>query len=108
MDAMSAAGIDVPWKFVGDDQMRIANDIQRLGIPLMVKDAVAVTRSSDQPVFSSRFFYDRWHRIRTPPAGSDGTNVVPINTSRQQRETDEWIDRAMTRAQNRMNQQESS
>lgn len=107
MDAMSDAGINLPWKFVGDDQIRIANDISRLGIPLMVKDAVDVTRSSNQPVFSSRFFYDRWHRIRTPPPGSADANVVQINTSRQQREVDDWANRAMNRAQNRMNQESS-
>lgn len=66
MDAMSLAGINLPWKFIGDDMIRVLNDIKRLGIPLMVGDAVDAKTSAAKPPFSSRFFYDRWHTIHTP------------------------------------------
>ena len=66
MDAMSIAGINLPWKFLGDDMIRVLNDIRRLGTPLMVQDAVEAKASATKPPFSTRFFYDRWHSIRTP------------------------------------------
>lgn len=66
MDAMSLAGINLPWKFVGDDMIRVLNDVRRLGTPLMVQDAVDAKASATKPPFSTRFFYDRWHSIRTP------------------------------------------
>ncbi|MCX5584236.1 helix-turn-helix domain-containing protein [Streptomyces erythrochromogenes] len=111
MDEMSLAGINLPWKFLGDDMIRIHNDIKRLGIPLMVADAVDAKASANKPPFSSRFFYPRWHAIRTPAQPVTGGNVVALRGSvpagRQQQETDAQFDRAMARAQARM-QQESS
>lgn len=104
MDAMSLAGINLPWKFVGDDMIRVLNDIRRLGIPLMVGDAVDAKQGSDRPVFSSRFFYDRWHAIRTPAQPPAGGNVVALRNSalsRQQQASDDLFDRAMARAQAR-------
>lgn len=111
MDAMSLAGINLPWKFVGDDMIRIHNDIKRLGIPLMVSDAVDAKSSASKPPFVSRFFYPRWHAIRTPAQPVTGDNVIALRSSlpasRQQQQTDDLFDRAMARAQARM-QQESS
>lgn len=75
MDAMSLAGINLPWKFVGDDMIRVINDIRRLGIPLMVSDAVEAKARATEPPYSSRFFYDRWHSIRTP--AQPGPNQRP-------------------------------
>lgn len=72
MDAMSVAGINLPWKFVGDDMIRVLNDIKRLGIPLMVEDAAGAKASAAKPPFSTRFFYDRWHSIRTPAQPAPG------------------------------------
>lgn len=111
MDAMSLAGINLPWKFIGDDMIRIHNDIKRLGIPLMVSDAVDAKTSASKPPFVSRFFYPRWHAIRTPAQPVTGDNVIALRSntpaSRQQQQTDDLFDRAMARAQARM-QQESS
>jgi hypothetical protein len=110
MDAMSLAGINLPWKFLGDDMVRVINDIRRLGIPLMVGDAVDAKASANKPPFSSRFFYDRWHAIRTPAQPPVGGNVVALrNTapSRQQQEVDDWTARALARAEARMNQEGS-
>jgi hypothetical protein len=70
-DTMSAAGINVPWKFLGDDMIRLHNDIKRLGIPLMVEQAVNAASSATKPPFSSRWFYDGWHSMRTPAAAPD-------------------------------------
>ena len=110
MDAMSLASINLPWKFQGDDMVRIHNDIKRLGIPLMVSDAVDAKASANKPPFSSRFFYDRWHAIRTPAQPITGGNVVAIRSapvSRQQQEVDDWTERALARAEARMNQEGS-
>lgn len=86
MDALSAAGINVPWKFEGDDMVRIHNDIKRLGIPLMVNNAVKAEQGASKPPFSSRFFYPGWHQTRTPvPIGNgpaDGSNVVRMTATR--------------------------
>ncbi|MCX5431906.1 hypothetical protein OHU11_30100 [Streptomyces sp. NBC_00257] len=64
--AMGQAGMHVPWKFKGDDQIRLHNDIKRLGIPLMVEQARRGWQSARTPVVSSRFFYDSWHALPTP------------------------------------------
>lgn len=81
LDAFSLAGINLPWKFLGDDKIRIHNDIQRLGVPLMTEDALKAIEGSSKPIFSTRFFYDRWHAIRTPVATGDGPdgNVVRLS-----------------------------
>lgn len=78
-DGMSGAGINVPWKFRGDDQIRVLNDIKRLGIPLMVEHALKAVQGSSKPPFSSRWFYDGWHDIHTPIAiDGPGGNVVRL------------------------------
>jgi hypothetical protein len=87
MDSMSLSGINLPWKFLGDDMIRVLNDIKRLGIPLMVEDAVSAKASATKPPFSSRFFYDRWHAIHTPAQPAPGERpplrAVPGPPSRQ-------------------------
>lgn len=113
-DAMSGAGINLPWKFLGDDMIRVINDIKRLGIPLMVEQALKAEQGANPPPFSSRWFYDGWHAMRTPVdlgSTSDGSNVVALRNSlagsRQQQETNDLFDRAMTRAKARMEQESS-
>jgi hypothetical protein len=85
-DAMSLAGINAPWDFYGDDMVRVLNDIQRLGIPLMVEQALKAEQSATKPIFSSRWFYSRWNKIRTPVAigdsSADGANVHRLPTAR--------------------------
>ncbi|WP_148835311.1 hypothetical protein [Streptomyces sp. sk2.1] len=70
--AMGAASMHVPWKFKGDDLIRLHNDIKRLGIPLMVEQARRSWQSARTPVVSSRFFYDSWHAMPTPEPAPDG------------------------------------
>jgi hypothetical protein len=78
-DAMSGAGINVPWKFIGDDMIRVINDVKRLGIPLMVEQAVKAEQNSTKPIFSSRWFYDAWHAIPKPvDLDQPGGNVVRL------------------------------
>jgi hypothetical protein len=103
---MSASGIDLPWKFVGDEQLLLHNDVKRLGIPRMVRFAVDAKASATRPPFSSRWFYPGWRDIPTPV----DPNVVPMQQpkSRQQQETDDMFDRAANRAMARMQQRETS
>ena len=107
-DALSIAGINLPWKFIGDDQARLHNDILRLGIPLMVDVAVKAVANASPPPFSSRFLYDPWHRTRAPaipPAAGPGGTVVALRqnttlTRQQQAEADQnarWLARAQAR-----------
>ncbi|MFF4576888.1 hypothetical protein ACFY15_00525 [Streptomyces sp. NPDC001373] len=72
ISAMGQAGMHVPWKFKGDDLIRIHNDIHRLGIPLMIEQARRGWQSARTPVISSRFFYDSWHAVPTPEPATDG------------------------------------
>jgi len=104
--AMSANGIDLPWKFQGDDQLLLENDVKRLGIPVMVRFAVQAAQGAQRGPFSSRFFYPGWRAIPTPV----DPNVVPLQQpkSRHQQETDDMFDRAMARAKARRQQRESS
>lgn len=76
-EAMSARGINLPWKFIGDDLIRLHNDVKRLGVPLMVDHAESKLANAPRGAFSSRFFYDDWHRIKTPvPSGQSRLSVV--------------------------------
>lgn len=103
--AMSANGINLPWKFRGDDQLMLENDVKRLGIPLMTRIAVEAYQSASKAPFSSRWFYPGWRDTPTPV----DSNVVPMQPkSRQQQETDDMFDRAMARASARRQQRESS
>lgn len=85
-DAMSLAGMNPPWDFRGDDMLRVLNDIQRLGIPLMIEQAIKAEQSANKPPFSSRWFYSRWHKIRTPvsigDSGNGGANVHRLPAAR--------------------------
>lgn len=88
-DAMSGAGINLPWKFLGDDMIRVLNDIGRLGIPLMIEQALKAERSANKPPFSSRWFYDGWHAMRTPVVVDEpGGNVVRLQHSQPLTGTD--------------------
>jgi hypothetical protein len=81
-EAMSARGINLPWKFHGDDLIRLHLDIKRLGVPLMVQHAESKISNSPRGAFSSRFFYDDWHRIKTPvPSDAPRLSVVGESTS---------------------------
>lgn len=94
-DAMSGADINLPWKFLGDDMIRVLNDIGRLGIPLMVEQAIKAEQSAkaaNKPPFSSRWFYDGWHAIRTPVAlDQPGGNVVRLQQSQPLPGTDTTV-----------------
>lgn len=80
-DALSAAGINVPWRFQGDDGFLVHNDIKRLGPALMVSLAIGVIQSLKGPAVSSRVFYNTWHRTRTPAPATPGAAVVPLRST---------------------------
>jgi hypothetical protein len=80
-DAVSGAGINVPWRFQGDDAIRVHNDIKRLGVPLMVSLAIGVMQNLKGHAVSSRLFYDTWHRTRTPAPAQPGAAIVPLHAT---------------------------
>lgn len=108
-DALAAAGLGaVAWdikKFTDWERIRIQMD--RLGIPVMVRSASNAARQRGEPD-SVTAWIGRWESLADTPAHSNG-EVVPIHSAptRQQQETDDWAARAMARAEARM-QQESS
>ncbi|NUP24133.1 MAG: helix-turn-helix domain-containing protein [Streptomyces sp.] len=99
--AMSASGINIPWRFDGDEQLLVENDVRRLGLQLMVRIAVDSAAGAQRGPFSSRFFYPAWRRTPTPV----DQNVTPIQPkSRQQQDTDAHFDRFAARARARAQQ----
>ncbi len=93
--AMSASGIDVPWKFVGGERLLVENDFKRLGIPRMIRYAIDAAASAQRGPFSSRFFYPGWRDIPTPVS----QNIAPLQPKdRRQQEADGRLDRFAARA----------
>lgn len=113
--ALAAAGLGaVAWDIRKlTDWERIRIQLDRLGIDLMVKSAVAAARTRGEPD-SVIAWIGRWESLADPqPNAPDSPalpaplgEVVPLNRSRQQQETDDMFDRAMARARART--QESS
>jgi len=108
-DALAAAGLGaVAWdikKFTDWERIRI--QMERLGIPVMVRSACNAARQRGEPD-SVTAWISRWETLADPPPDSNG-EVVPIHNaaSRQQQETDDLFDRAMARAHARMQQETS-
>jgi hypothetical protein len=93
--AMSASGINVPWKFEATEQLLVENDFKRLGIPLMIRYAIDAAASAQRGPFSSRFFYPGWRDIPTPVS----QNIAPLqHKDRRQQEADGRLDRFAARA----------
>jgi hypothetical protein len=108
-DALAAAGLGaVAWdikKFSDWERIRIQMD--RLGIPIMVRSASNAARQRGEPD-SVTAWIGRWESLADTPADSNG-EVVSIHSAptRQQQETDDWAARAMARAEARMSQEGS-
>ncbi len=93
--AMSASGIDVPWKFIDGERLLVENDFKRLGIPRMIRYAIDAAASAQRGPFSSRFFYPGWRDIPTPVS----QNIAPLQPKdRRQQEADGRLDRFAARA----------
>jgi hypothetical protein len=112
--ALAASGLGaVAWDIRKvTDWERIRRQMDRLGIDLMVKSALAAARTRGEPD-SVTAWISRWESLADPQpdaplvtASPGGADVVPIR-DRQQQATDDMFDRAMARAKART-QQESS
>lgn len=106
--ALAAAGLGaVAWDIRKvTDWERIRRQMDRLGVDLMVKSALAAARTRGEPD-SVIAWIGRWESLADPqpdapplPASQDSADVVPIR-DRQQQSTDAMFDRAMARAQAR-------
>jgi hypothetical protein len=105
--ALAEAGLGaVAWdikKFTDWERIRI--QVDRLGIPVMVRSASLAAERRGEPD-SVTAWIGRWESLADTPADSNG-EVVPLRqaTNRQQQETDDLFGRAMQRAQARMQQE---
>ncbi|MEU0940385.1 hypothetical protein [Embleya sp. NPDC005971] len=94
--AMAQKGIALPWSFKEDDLALLRADVVRVGLRAMYEDAVEAFASRTTRVFSSRWFYPRWHALQSE------ANVVPIRSkSPQQAAVDEQFQRSVQRAEER-------
>ncbi|MFJ2259509.1 hypothetical protein ACIOKD_14405 [Streptomyces sp. NPDC087844] len=113
VDALSAAGlIGVGWDLQSAEWFLIEALIQRCGLPALVASATASAQGARSRPRSGRYFLPGWRSLPDAPApGTDlataqhGGEVVPLNKSRQQQATDDLFDRAMARAEARMQQE---
>lgn len=110
VDALTANGVVVRWPFKGNAWFPLLAMIAKSGVPAMVDHALKA--ASRARVESANYFLKGWSEL--PPIPAPGTaiaplgpNVIPLAKPRHQQETDDMFDRAMARAQARM-QQESS
>lgn len=110
VDGLTANGVVVRWPFKGNQWFPVLAMIAKSGVPAMVDHAIKA--ASRARVESANYFLKGWGEL--PPIPALGTalalpapNVIPIAKPRHQQETDDWYERAMARAQARM-QQESS
>ncbi|SFY52099.1 hypothetical protein [Streptomyces sp. F-1] len=110
VDGITAAGVYVRWPFKGNTWFPILALIAKSGVPAMVDHALKAASRTN--VESAKYFLKGWSELPPIPApgaelAAAGPNVIPLNKSRQQQDTDDLFDRAMARARARM-QKESS
>ncbi|MFI5985098.1 hypothetical protein ACIBEA_30055 [Streptomyces sp. NPDC051555] len=111
--AISQAGINgVSWNLQASQIERVRQVRERVGIPAMVAMAVGNARYRGAPSRASAWIGD-WEGLEPEREPVDGVAYLPAArgiaspVGRQQQDTDAQFDRAMARAQARM-QQESS
>lgn len=115
VDALTAAGLIVGWELQPPEWFLIEALIRRCGIPALVVSARGSWQGARSQPRSGRYFLPAWRALPDSAHAGPGVDrlpaqhggeVVALSKSRQQQETDDWADRAMQRAQARM--QESS
>ncbi|MEW1803256.1 hypothetical protein ACIGO7_35570 [Streptomyces virginiae] len=111
--AIAQAGISgVTWNLQPSQIERVKQVRDRVGVPAMVAMAVGNANYRGTPSRASAWISD-WEGLEAAPGPAEGVAYLPAArgfngpASRQQQDTDAQFDRAMARAQARM-QQESS
>ena len=112
VDALDAAGLVVGWDLLDKDWFLIEALIERCSVRRMVVSARGSWEGAIKQPRKGTYFLPAWRELTDAPAlgGSpiDDANVVALRkppASRQQQETDDAFDRAMQRAQARMQQE---
>jgi len=112
--AIADAGIKgVSWNLQASQIERVRQVRDHVGIPLMVSMAVSNSRYRGAPGKASAWIGD-WEGLEPEREPAEGVAYLPAvrgfagPVGRQQQDTDAQFDRAMARAQARMQQQESS
>ncbi|MEU2789081.1 mucin-2 [Streptomyces sp. NPDC007100] len=119
VDALGAAGmLGIGWDLRPEEWFLVEALIDRCGIPALLASATASWQGARTRPRSGRYFLPAWRTLPdAPPSAAPGVNrlpavrggeVVALGKSRQQQETDDLFDRAMARAQARMQRKESS
>ncbi|MFE5628445.1 hypothetical protein [Streptomyces sp. NPDC056543] len=70
MDAMSARGMAVAWKFSSEEWIALRDAVRLVGVPLLVEHAERVWRAAKTPPFSARYFLPGWTTLQPPTAYS--------------------------------------
>lgn len=110
---IAAAGLQgIAWDLRESGQEYTRQAMARVGVPAMVAFAVNSARLKGQPAGASAWVQG-WRSLEATPEPQDGVAYLPAvaggfpSVGRQQQETNDQFDRAMARAEARM-QQESS
>jgi hypothetical protein len=106
VDGLTAAGVTVRWPFKGTAWFPVLALIKKCGVTAMVDHATRAAARAD--VESAKYFMRGWGEL--PPLPSPGTarpQLRAVPGDRSQRQTDDLFDRAMARAQARMQQETS-
>lgn len=119
VDALTAARLVVGWDLKPAEWFLIEALIQRCSIPALVTSARGSWQGARTQPRSGNYFLPAWRALPDAPtapapphdaglpAAALGSDVVPLR-DRQQQASDDMFDRAMARAEARMQQQESS
>jgi DNA-binding transcriptional ArsR family regulator len=112
VDAITAAGMPVGWDLESAEWFLIEALIKRCGADALVISARSSWQGARTQPRSGRYFIPAWRALPDAPDPTHDTSavngqVLPLGTSRQQQETDDWYARSMARARAR-SQQETS
>jgi hypothetical protein len=103
---MTRRGMRVSWQMQTADWKELVDLIQTRSVPVLVDHAERVWRSAKTEPYSIRYFLPGWRGL--PDIPPDAAPVLrAVNGDRHQQEVDDWANRAMARAQARMQQETS-
>lgn len=112
VDQLTTAGMIVGWRLSEPEWFAVHAHIKRTSVETLVTFARARWNPDDPPK-TARYLTRIWSDMPSLPEGAPalpaavGGDVLPLTTSRQQREVDDQFERQMARARARMQQETS-